>query len=83
MKELQDELKIKEGEIDSVKVIGTGLADSDQESPAGSRILADNIEQLNNSWAKIDHEVRQRTFSFLCLHFCLTCCKIVIVVTTL
>ena len=55
---LQNELREKETEIDSLKILGTSLIDLEQGSPVNASGLSQNVEQMNNSWAKLDHEVR-------------------------
>ncbi|CAH1803082.1 unnamed protein product, partial [Owenia fusiformis] len=58
-KSVEEQLRVKEGEIDGVKVLGTSLQESSRSSPSSLRHTQATIDKLNTQWAALDHQVCQ------------------------
>ncbi len=61
---LHEQLAIKEGEIESIKQLGSSLTEIEEEMPppAGGASLSDACEALNQQWADLDHKVSEKYF---------------------
>ena len=66
---IEEQLKKKEDEIDTVKQLGTALISETTEAPEGSPVVTRTVEQINQQWANLDHQVSTVINMFYLLFF--------------